>query len=362
MEFDWELGYWCLQVLIALIDHAPVLASRVVNSGGCEVALTLARVCLFKPAGGYVQIAITAIQLLNHILSQVCMEVQIDPGEEEDLANKTLEKVGKDPLGGLDIKHKPGSRWLLDGVLRSQTTRYAKLQATIPKRDQGFILQRLGDAGACELLIDLFPVLPSAEAALSAVKLFDALLSNPTNRLRIDCKGVVARVQSVQNTFRSSHECFEFIENSLLPKMQGSAELETTPLGVEHTRSPAFKGKPWKEETVLLGQVALPEKPSLPSPFRQTFGWSQHLPGSFQDKTYQDRVRLAREEVMRSTAGSFGSTYSSGFGLAKSRSSPDLAQTLLEFPRMHPNGGQKNWMDYARPQPTSYMHGYRSYY
>jgi hypothetical protein len=246
--------------------------------------------------------------------------------------------------------------------LRSQTTRYAKLQATIPKRDQGFILQRLGDAGACELLIDLFPVLPSAEAALSAVKLFDALLSNPTNRLRIDCKGVVARVQSVQNTFRSSHECFEFIENSLLPKMQGSAELETTPLGVEHTRSPAFKGKPWKEETVLLGQVALPEKPSLPSPFRQTFGWSQHLPGSFQDKTYQDRVRLAREEVMRSTAGSFGSTYSSGFGLAKSRSSPDLAQTLLEFPRMHPNGGQKNWMDYARPQPTSYMHGYRSYY
>merc|ERR1719252_560049 len=147
MEFDWELGYWCLQVLIALIDQAPVLASRVVNSGGCEVALTLARVCLLKPAGGYVQIAITALKLLNHILSQVDIEVQIEAGEEEDLANKTLEKVGKDPLGGLDMKHKPGSRWLLDGVLRSQTTRYAKLQATIPKRDQAFIRRGSAERG-----------------------------------------------------------------------------------------------------------------------------------------------------------------------------------------------------------------------
>merc|ERR1712118_368789 len=197
------------------------------------------------------------------------------------------------------------------GVLRSQTTRYAKLQATIPKRDPAFILQRLGEAGACELLIDLFPVLPSAEAALSAVKLFDALLSIPTNCLRINCKGVVSRVQSVQNTFRTSQECFEFIENSLLPKMQGSAELETTPLGVEHMRSPALKGKPWQEEAVLLGQVALPQKPSLASPFRQTFGWSQHLPGSFQDKSYQDRVRVARDDLMRSTGGSSFSTYSS---------------------------------------------------
>jgi hypothetical protein len=359
MEFDWELGYWCLQVLIALIDQAPVLASRVVNSGGCEVALTLARVCLLKPAGGYVQIAVAALQLLNHILSQVCLEVPIELGAEEDLANKTLEKVGKDPLGGLDVKHKPGSRWLLDGVLRSQTTRYAKLQATIPRRDQAFILQRLGEAGACELLIDLFPVLPSAEAALSAVKLFDALLSNPTNRLRIDCKGVVARVQSLQNTYHTSQECFEFIENTLLPKMQGSAELETTRLGVEHARSPALKGKPWREEAVLLGQVALPEHPTMASPFRQTFGWSQHLPGSFRDKVYQDRVRQAREEVMRSTAGSSFGTRTSGFGLARSRSSPDIAQTLLEFPRMRPDGSTKGtWMDYARPQPKTFDHNY----
>jgi len=365
MEFDWELGYWCLQVLIALIDQAPVLASRVVNSGGCEVALTLARVCLLKPAGGYVQIAISAIQLLNHILSQVIVEVPITAGEEEDFANRTLEKVGKEPLGGLDVKHKAGTRWLLDGVMPTHNSnsraRYAKLQAGIPKRDQAFILQRLGEAGACELLIDLFPVLPSAEAALSAVKLFDALLSIPTNCLRINCKGVVSRVQSVQNTFRTSQECFEFIENTLLPKMQGSAELETTRLGVEHARSPALKGKPWMEETVLLGQVALPQK-STASPFRQTFGWSQHLQyGAFQDKRYQDKVRLARDEVMRSTVGSgLSSTYSSGFGLGKARSSPDLAETLTDFPRMRPDGWQKSWMDYARPQPTSYLRAYKT--
>merc|ERR1719375_2767378 len=137
--------------------------------------------------------------------------------------------------------------------------------------------------------------------------------------------------------------------------MNGLSELETTPLGVEHSRPIGLKHTHWKEEAVLLGQVALPESPSLASPFRSTFGWSQHLPGSFRDKTYQDRVRMARDEVMRSTAGSSFATYSSGFGLAKSRSSPDLAETLLEFPRMRPDGWQKTWMDFARPQPKPYV-------
>ena len=48
--------YWCLECLTALVDQAPVLASRVINSGGGEVALTLLRVSLVKPAGGYVQV------------------------------------------------------------------------------------------------------------------------------------------------------------------------------------------------------------------------------------------------------------------------------------------------------------------
>ena len=41
--------------------------------------------------------------------------------------------------------------------------------------------------------MDLFPLLPSVESAMDAVILFAALMENPQNRLRVDCKGVTAQ-------------------------------------------------------------------------------------------------------------------------------------------------------------------------
>lgn len=162
-----------------------------------------------------------------------------------------------DPLGGLDVNHKPGSRWTLDGVLPVRTTRYALLQATVPRRDRSGVLERLGGAGACELLVDLFPVLPSVEAAADSAVLFAALLEDPGNSLRVDCKGVIGRVLTLQQTFRTSPELHQFIDEVLLPKLQGWSELETTPLGTEHNRPPALRSKPWQEHTVMLGDLPL---------------------------------------------------------------------------------------------------------
>jgi len=296
-----------------------------------------------KPAGGYVQVACTAVHLLLCVLRMAEFVVDLSPGDKEDCANRLLQREGLEPpLGGLDVEHKPFKRhnWLLDGVLPTRTTRYKFLQASITRRERSDIVQRLGEAGACELLVDLFPLLPSVESAMDAVILFAALMENPQNRLRVDCKGVIGRIQSLQTTYKTNRDLAQYIDEVLLPKMQGTSELLTTPLGTEHGRPAALRGKPWMEQAVLMGEVAgaaggraTPVDAKMfrntSEVFRNTFqsSFGARSPQGTYTSGFRSTARSQRGSATMSRTAMSGFNVSGGFGggnLSTSASSPNF--------------------------------------
>lgn len=77
--------------------------------------------------------------------------------------------------------------------------------------------------------------------------------------MRLDCKGVIARVFDLRTLYRSDAALVALVEE-LLPQLQGTSELLRTQLGSEYRRPPELRHRPWQEETALLGET-------VPSPW-----------------------------------------------------------------------------------------------